>query len=432
MIRAGIEGLALMLSARAYSLRQKSRLAISLSWIGGYTNVIALLALGTVVSHVTGTATLLGKSIGERSLSHFLFFGWMLLTFLAGAALSALMTEAAKRHGWRSKYILPIALEAVLLSIIAIYMPGHPAGAGAAAAWVGAAGVAPGEISYGFAALASLAMGLQNATITKISGAVVRTTHLTGIFTDLGLEGIQYLFWYKDRLTKRRWERAGRLLRISRRHPSAERLLLLASIAGSLGFGTVAGYLVFTSWSGAALWAPVAFLVWIIWVDLRSPIADIREMDLLNDPELKLHSLVNQLLPREIVLYRFACARGGGNLAHRAPNFQLWLDRVPENCRVVVLAISPLTRFDTNAILDLEAAVKNLHAERRQLIISGVTTAQFKALDALGVARMMDMNNLCPDLEFAIARAIAIVPARRPPEAPARAASLAYAATEAR
>jgi uncharacterized membrane protein YoaK (UPF0700 family)/anti-anti-sigma regulatory factor len=386
-----------MLSARAYSLRQKSRLAISLSWIGGYTNVVSLLALGTVVSHVTGTATQLGRNIGARNAGQSLFYGWLLVMFLSGAVLSALTTEIARRHGWRSKYILPIALEAVLLCIIARYLAYHP--------------LAHGEIAYGMAGVASLAMGLQNATITKISGSVIRTTHLTGIFTDLGLESVQYLFWYKDRLAKRRWERAGRLLRISRRHPSAERLLLLASIAGSFGFGVVVGDLVYSRFGGIALYAPVAFLLWIIYVDLHSPIADIREMDLLNDPELKLHSLVNQLLPREIVLYRFACARG--HLAHRAPNFQLWLDRVPEDCRVVVLAISPLTRFDTNAILDLEAAVRKLHDEDRKLIISGITPSQFKALDGMGVARMMDINNLCPDLEFAIARAIALAPARQ-------------------
>src|SRR6266852_6242646 len=99
-----------MLSARAYSLRQKSRLAISLSWVGGYTNIVSLLALGTVVSHVTGTATQFGKSIGMHDGAQGLFFGSLLLTFLAGAALSALTTEIAKRQGWRSKYILPVAL----------------------------------------------------------------------------------------------------------------------------------------------------------------------------------------------------------------------------------------------------------------------------------------------------------------------------------
>lgn len=41
------------------------------------------------------------------------------------------------------------------------------------------------------------AMGLQNALVTIISNSVVRTTHLTGLFTDLGIEFSQ-LFFYKD------------------------------------------------------------------------------------------------------------------------------------------------------------------------------------------------------------------------------------------
>lgn len=40
-------------------------------------------------------------------------------------------------------------------------------------------------------------MGLQNALVTIISNSVVRTTHLTGLFTDLGIEFSQ-LFFYKD------------------------------------------------------------------------------------------------------------------------------------------------------------------------------------------------------------------------------------------
>jgi anti-anti-sigma regulatory factor len=113
-----------------------------------------------------------------------------------------------------------------------------------------------------------------------------------------------------------------------------------------------------------------------------------------------------------VVLYRAACRRA--STAHRAPDFQLWLDRVREDCRVVVLAVSPLTRFNANAVMDLEAAVGRLHEDKKKLILSGITTHQFKALDELGVARMMDINNLCPDLEFAIARAMAVLEEMRP------------------
>jgi uncharacterized membrane protein YoaK (UPF0700 family)/anti-anti-sigma regulatory factor len=398
-----------MLSARAYSFRQKSRLAISLSWIGGYTNVVALLAMGTLVSHVTGSATQLGRAIGVGETQRAAFFAYLLFTFTVGAVLSAYLTENARRRGWRSKYVLPVALEALLLALLIIHLNNRIPAAGSAAL---------GLVLYEATGLASLAMGLQNATITKISGAVVRTTHLTGIFTDLGIEGVQYVFWWGDKLAKRRRERAGRLLKISRRHPSALRLLLLLSIAVSFGLGTVVGTVAYSHWGSLSLVAPIAFLTWIIYVDLRTPIADIRELDLLNDPELRLQGIISKLLPAEVVLYRASCPRGGA--PHRAPDFQLWLDRVPEHCHVVVLAISPLTRFDSNAVMDLEAAVGSLHDNKKKLILSGITTHQFKALDALGVARMMDVNNLCPDLEFAIARAMVVLeqtrsrPAQRP------------------
>src|SRR6478672_11566403 len=149
-----------MLSARAYSFRQKSQLAISLSWVGGYTNIIAFLALGTLASHVTGTVTHLAQSVAVLNYERATFFGFLVLSFTAGAALSGSMTECARRRGWRSKYMLPIALEAFLLALLSIHLKYR---------------LTPptGRELYEAVGLISLAMGLQNATITRISGAVV-------------------------------------------------------------------------------------------------------------------------------------------------------------------------------------------------------------------------------------------------------------------
>ena len=41
-------------------------------------------------------------------------------------------------------------------------------------------------------------MGLQNAIITKISSSVIRTTHVTGMVTDLGIEFGKYIYWNKN------------------------------------------------------------------------------------------------------------------------------------------------------------------------------------------------------------------------------------------
>jgi uncharacterized membrane protein YoaK (UPF0700 family)/anti-anti-sigma regulatory factor len=385
-----------MLSARSYSFRQQSRLAISLSWIGGYTNIITFLSCGRLVSHVTGTVTMFGHSAAQHASADTLYFAFLLGLFGLGAALSAVMTEMAKRRGKRSKYVIPMAAQAVCLLIVAIGLHAHPRVAANQTATI-----------YWMTGLASLAMGLQNATITKISGAVVRTTHLSGILTDLGLESVQFFLWYRDQTRGRQWARTGRVLKISQRHPSFLRLLLLASIFGSFLFGVIGATYIYGRWPTYALLPPVAFLTWIILLDWFKPIADVRELDLLSDPELKIEGIVKNLLPPELSLYRLFCRDGRSE--HRAPNFQLWADRLPAQCRVLILAVSPLTRFDSNAVLDLEAAVHKLHARDMKVILSGITPTQYRSLDAQGVKNIMNLENLCPDLELAIARGINLV-----------------------
>jgi anti-anti-sigma regulatory factor len=255
--------------------------------------------------------------------------------------------------------------------------------------------------------LAAWAMGLQNATITKISGAVIRTTHLTGVTTDLGIESVQYLTWCFDLIRGRRWSRTGRVLKISHRHPSFMRVALLASIIGSFLFGATAGTVIFLKFPALSLMAPVAFLGWIIFVDWRTPIADVREQDLMADSELKMLGLMKSLLPPELGLWRVSCRRN--NSWHKPPDFQQWAEKIPARWRVVILALSPLTRFEPNSILNLEAALDSLHKQGRKLVLSGITQTQYRNLMERGIGRSMDIDNICPDLEFAVARGIDLV-----------------------
>ena len=84
-----------MLSAEAYSFRLKSRLAISLSWIAGYANVITLIACNEVVSHQTGNTTHVGQALGQAILRQrgaadtLLYFIFLVGAFLLGAISSA-------------------------------------------------------------------------------------------------------------------------------------------------------------------------------------------------------------------------------------------------------------------------------------------------------------------------------------------------------
>lgn len=385
-----------MLSARAYSFRQKSRLAISLSWIGGFTNAVMLIAFLVPVSHMSGNTTLIARHAVEQHRVA-LLYAFLVLMFLVGGVLSALMTEGARVRGRTSKYVLPMTAEALLLMVLAFCL-----------VWTRAHQPAHTEITFTpslwwLTGLASLAMGLQNATITKISGAEIRTTHVTGVITDLGLESVQLFYWWMGKLRGRRWARAGRVLRISQRHPTALRLLLLASIFGSFVLGAVIGTLLFDRFGGRCLLLPIVFLLWIVFTDWRTPIADVKELDLLSDPELRAYGMIKELLPPELGIYRITGPQGH---AHRPPNFQLWIEHIPRRWKVVILAIHPQTRFTSNAVLDLRAAAQSLRERGCRLVISGVTPHHYREIDSLGVTRWIEAEDLCPDLEFAIARAM--------------------------
>jgi uncharacterized membrane protein YoaK (UPF0700 family) len=394
-----------MLSARAYSFHQKSKLAISLSWIGGYTNAVMVMACGMFASNMTGNSTWFGTDIAQRNVGMAMLFGFLVACFFLGAIASAVMTEGARRRGARSKYVLPMALEGTILGILAIALRQHHVEPLGTLAW------------HWLTGLACFAMGLQNATVTEISGAVVRTTHLTGVITDLGLEGVRFVNWYRDRTRGRRWERTGRVLRISQRHPAAQRLALLGSIFGSFVVGTIMGALAHLHLPSLAMIIPVAFLMWIILMDWRKPIADLRELDLLGDPELQLHGIMHSLLPAELGLYRLSHHRA--DRAHHPPDFHQWAEHLRDHWRVIILAVSPMTYFTTNSVEDLRDVVMRMHDDDRELVVAGITPKQFKVLERGGLMNVLEAENFCPDLEFAIARGIELVRQRVPSPTPA-------------
>jgi hypothetical protein len=194
------------------------------------------------------------------------------------------------------------------------------------------------------------------------------------------------------------------VLRLSQRHPSVLRLFLLTSIVGSFLFGVVAGTLAWAYFPHYALIAPVVFLLWIIVADWRKPIADVRELDLLNDPDHPGYGDLRSLLPPELGIFRLAHHRR--DAVHHAPDFQQWVDGLPRHWRVVILAVSPLTHFDKDEALDLLAAAQKLRAEHRDLIVCGVNRSQFKVMREAGAADGLGLENFCPDLEIAVARAM--------------------------
>lgn len=75
-----------------------------------------------------------------------------------------------------------------------------------------------------------------------------------------------------------------------------------------------------------------------------------------------------------------------------------------------------MTYFTTNSVEDLRDVIERMHG--RELVIAGITPRQYKLLERCGLTHTLDVENFCPDLEFAIARGIELVRQRIPSTIP--------------
>ncbi|TWX52260.1 YoaK family protein [Colwellia hornerae] len=137
-----------------------------LALVAGFINSVGLLGFNhQSISHLSGTATLLGVGVLDSSFSDTLHLVLILLSFLVGSAMSGYFLNSGSLKLGRN-YSRLLILEAIIIFASMYFL-------------------SKGSLFGHY--LASAACGLQNALVTTYSGAVVRTTHVTGIFTDLGL-----------------------------------------------------------------------------------------------------------------------------------------------------------------------------------------------------------------------------------------------------
>lgn len=139
--------------------------AFTLALLAGCINVVGLLGFQhQAVSHLSGTATLLGNSLLSFSSESWHLIA-VLVSFVIGSIISGFLLNSPSLKLGRH-YDSLLVIEAMIL-IGALFCLQH------------------GSLFGHY--FASAACGLQNALVTKYSGAVIRTTHMTGIFTDLGI-----------------------------------------------------------------------------------------------------------------------------------------------------------------------------------------------------------------------------------------------------
>jgi len=168
-----------LLTGRERTRNGNRQLARYLAFIAGAVNAGGFLAVRQYTSHMSGLVSTMADNLALGRLSLLLEGFLAVLSFLAGATCTSLMVRWARQRSLRSEYALPLVLESVFL--FAFGFTGR---------------VFEGRKVLGTVALLCFTMGLQNAIVTKISGGVIRTTHLTGMVTDVGIKFGRVLYGY--------------------------------------------------------------------------------------------------------------------------------------------------------------------------------------------------------------------------------------------
>jgi uncharacterized membrane protein YoaK (UPF0700 family) len=149
-------------------------LGVTLCFVAGATNAGGFLAVGSYTSHMTGVVS----SLADNLVLGVWPLVWLsvgsFLSFVAGAMTTAWMVNWSLRRKLRSAFGRPLLVEAALLLMFGLF------------------GSVIDDQSIMLVPFTVLLlcyiMGLQNAVITKISSAEIRTTHITGLVTDMGIE----------------------------------------------------------------------------------------------------------------------------------------------------------------------------------------------------------------------------------------------------
>jgi uncharacterized membrane protein YoaK (UPF0700 family) len=212
------------------------RLGISLSFVAGATNAGGFLAVGQYTSHMTGLLSSIADNFVLGQMRLVLASFMAIAAFLGGAMTTAWMVNWSMRRHLRSAFARPLVVEAGLLLLFGIF------------------GAAINLFADFFAPLTVLVlcfiMGLQNAVITKISNAEIRTTHVTGLITDIGIELGKLLYYHRSE-SPLKVVANRRKLKI---HLSLTLAFFIGGLAGAFGF----------KYLGYITTVPLAFLLIVL------------------------------------------------------------------------------------------------------------------------------------------------------------------------
>lgn len=198
-------------------------LAAILAFVAGTVNSAGYFAFGYFSANMTGNVSLISDHISLEQFAIATAFASIVVLFIMGAFAASLFIQLGKHKNWRRVYALTLLAEACLLLVVG-------------ALDIHGSGPLIGTLIVG---ILSFTMGIQNAASTRMSTGRVRTTHVSGVATDIGV-GLATL-WHSH----------------SKEASSAtiQRLKLHSATIVSFLFGGIVGVFSYRLMQGAIFWA---------------------------------------------------------------------------------------------------------------------------------------------------------------------------------
>jgi len=162
------------------TLKENLLLASTTAFVSGMTNVSGAIAFLAFTTNMTGHFANLARNIIERNLPQVILFAIWLFLFFAGAFTANFLVRWRSHKSVYRANALPIILEIIILLFVAFYGRNYYADT-----------LLEKEI---ITSAIILAMGLQNGLVSNVSGGLIKTSHLTGLFTDLGADVAEWLY----------------------------------------------------------------------------------------------------------------------------------------------------------------------------------------------------------------------------------------------